>query len=162
MSLSHWVGKQFKIALRLVLWPLCLRNICFSFTYILCCVCFPVASILFWWWYITSFIATAANPGSFAYFLVYLRFAFFPFLLLFRPWSFRSLSCSSWVISDHCRNPPHVVSPNNRFYTRMSCRYNFHWSRWNYCSIIGLLRVWFRSFNCRPWAWRILSKLYLV
>ena len=40
----------------------------------------------------------------------------------------------------------------------MSCRYNFHWSRWNYCSINGLLRIGFRSFNCT--AWRILSKLY--
>ena len=124
MSLSHRVGKQFKIALRLVLWPPCLRTICFSFTCILCCVCFPVTSILFWWWYIISFIATAANPGSFAYFLVYLHFAYFPFLLLFR-----SLSCSSWIISDHCRNPSCCFTQQQILSNVSKCYYVCHWCR---------------------------------
>ena len=126
MSLSHWVGKQFKIALRLVLWPPCLRTICFSFTFILCCVCFPVTAVLFWWWYIISFIATAANPGSFAYFLVYLRFAYVPFPLLFHPGSFCLLSRSSWIILDHCRNPSsccYILSNVSK------CYYVCHWCR---------------------------------
>ena len=41
----------------------------------LCCFFFSVNAILFKWRYIISFIATAAYPGSFAYFLVHIRFA---------------------------------------------------------------------------------------
>ena len=94
----------------------------------LCCVHFPATPIPFWWRYIISFIATAANPGSFAYFLVHLCFAYFPVLLLFRPGSFCSLSCSSWVISVATLH--RVVSPNNRFYKNVSkCYYVCHWCR---------------------------------
>ena len=96
-------GNAASIALRLVLGPPRLRAICFSFTYVLCCVCFPVTSLPFWWRYIISFIATAAYPA------VLPIFSFTSVsptvFLLFRPGSFRSLSCSSWVISDHCCNP---------------------------------------------------------
>ena len=94
-------GNAALIALRLVLWPPCPRTICFSFTYLFKLCLFPCDRYTI----IISLTATAANSGSFAYFLVHLRFAYFPILLLFRPGSFRSLSCSPRIISDHCRNP---------------------------------------------------------
>ena len=63
-----------------------------------------------------SFITTAANPGSFAYFLVYLRFAYFPFLLLFRPGRFARFHFRPESFRITVATPPHVVSPNNRFH----------------------------------------------
>ena len=61
-------------------------TICFSCTYVLCCVCSWVTSIPFWWRYIHSFIATAA--GQFRPFPVHLRagsFVHFTVPVVFRP-----------------------------------------------------------------------------
>ena len=116
MSLSHWVGKQFKTALRLLLWPPCLRTICFSFTYILCRVCFPVTlyysdgdilSVLLRQRLILAvspiFSFTSASP-TFHFFCCFAPGRFARFHV--RPESFRITVATS----------PHVVSSNNRFY----------------------------------------------
>ena len=107
MSLSHWVGKQFKIAFRLVLWLPCLRTICFSLP-----IFYAVFVSLWPLYYSDGDILSVllrqrlimAVPSIFSFTSV-VRFAFFAFHLLFCPGSFRSLSCSCWVFSDHCRNP---------------------------------------------------------
>ena len=112
ISLVLFGGNAAYIALRLVLWSPCLRTNCFLFTYVWCCVCFPVTSLPFWWRYVISFIATAAYLGLFNCSHPFRP----PFFCCFAPGRFARFHVRPESFRITVATSPQAASPNNRFY----------------------------------------------